>query len=231
MISLALAAIMYSPQPEPGRLFIAGGGSTPDAVADRFIEACGGPDQLIVVLGQTREEPQNARSSAEFLRERGAKKTKLYDQQEIHESDRIALLDDLKTARGVWVPGGDQALFMDRWTPAWLQKNFPPALKRGVNFFGTSAGAMIMSNPMIAGPGTKKDTVEIRAGIGLLDALIDTHYRERSRQARLQNGIKQTKAERWIGLDAGEWIIVKDGEVIFVSGEPEIHGLKIRSKM
>ncbi|QYK54150.1 MAG: cyanophycinase [Fimbriimonadaceae bacterium] len=232
MVVIALASLMLvslpSVESREGKLFLMGGGSTTPEVAKAFIAECGGPKSLIIVMSQTRQEPSNGAGSVELLKENGAENVRLVSDSEPNNDRRKAVGKELVQARGIWIPGGDQKLFMDRWGAGWLQKEFSSALKRGTNFFGTSAGAMIMSNPMIAGPGKEKDTVEIVPGIGLTKALIDTHFRERNRAARLENGIKQTGCRQWIGLDSSEWVVLHKGEVIRVVGDALIVGVAIK---
>ncbi|MBX3114661.1 MAG: cyanophycinase [Fimbriimonadaceae bacterium] len=232
MVVITLASLMLVSLPSvettEGKLFLMGGGSTTPEVTKAFIAECGGPKSLIIVMSQTRQEPSKGAGSVDLLKENGAENVRLVADVEPNDDRRKAVGQELAQAKGVWIPGGDQNLFMDRWGAEWLQKEFSSALKRGTNFFGTSAGAMIMSNPMIAGPGKEKDTVEIVPGIGLTKALIDTHFKERNRSTRLENGIKQTGSKQWIGLDSSEWVVIHKGEIIRVVGDPLIVGMTIK---
>jgi cyanophycinase len=202
-----------------------GGGSTTVEVVREFLGACGGPESLVVVMPQTREEPWRGTSSVELLEENGAKNVVLLGHDVVIAMDREKAGELLRSAKGVWIPGGDQRRFIDRWGVEWLRTEFRAALNRGVNFFGTSAGAMIMSDPMISGPGKEEKTVEIRPGIGLFDGLIDTHFRERSREARLEHGLGQVGHRRALGLSEGEWVVVWKGQVVKKVGEPLIQGV------
>lgn len=210
---------------QSGRLFLMGGGETTPDVVNAFIAACGGGDATIVVLSQMREEPWNGAGSVELLAENGARNVTLVSYVEITEKERALTEKILDRADGVWLPGGDQELFMNRWKASWLKPLFGRLVRKGVNFFGTSAGAMMMSDPMIYGPGGEPDTVQIGEGIGLVPFLVDTHFVERNRMARLQNGIEQTSAKKALGLDAGEWVMVRDGKIVQAKGNPWTYGM------
>lgn len=228
MIASLIVGVVIGVEPEPGKLFLMGGGSTTVEVTKAFIGECGGVDARLVVMAQTREDPARGISSVELLQENGAKNVTLISVDRVADGDRAAAAKELREAKGVWIPGGDQGLFVERWSPGWLREEFGSALKRGTNFFGTSAGAMIMSNPMIAGPGEAEGTVEIRPGIGLFDGLVDTHYRERNREARLKDGLKQVGHSRALGLDAGEWVVVWKGEIVKIVGKPFVSAIPIK---
>lgn len=232
MVAVTVASLLmlnsFGQEPAEGKLYLMGGGSTTSEVTKAFIAECGGPEAKILVLSQTRVEPPKGSSSVELLAENGATNASLIADVDLSEFRRAEVAQELATAKGVWIPGGDQKLFMDRWGAAWLKKHFSAALKRGTNFFGTSAGAMIMSDPMIAGPGEVKDTVELAPGIGLTKALIDTHFVERNRAARLADGVKKSGAKQHIGLDASEWVVIHRGDVIRIVGKPLIFGIEIK---
>ncbi|MFM9874215.1 MAG: cyanophycinase [Fimbriimonadaceae bacterium] len=214
--------------PQSGRLYLAGGGTTSTELANSFIQDCGGPSSLILVMSQTRVEPERGSSSVDFLKENGAKNVVLIGVADPKESDRKSVSDYLKKTRGIWIPGGDQKLFPKRWGVEWLRTEFTEALSRGVNFFGTSAGSMIMSDPMIAGPGSEADTVEFAPGIGLFPGLIDTHFVARGRKKRFEDGLRQRKSQIGVGLDEGEWIVYQDKAIIRIIGKPLILGVPLK---
>jgi cyanophycinase len=217
-LSLMAAAALVE-ESAPGKLFAMGGGSTTPEVTRAFIQHVG-PRSKILVLGQAREDVVNARSSVEWLVENGARNVTLIDPPEYNAAARDELRRWLRQARGVWIPGGDQELFIGRWEAAFLRETLGTWVARGGSVFGTSAGAMVMSDPMIYGPGATRDEVQIGRGIGLTSYLIDTHFRERNREKRLRNGSNQTGNRRLLGLDAGEWVIIQADKIVFRQGNP-----------
>lgn len=205
-----------------GLLFLAGGGTTSTEVADRFLDAAG-RERLIVVVGQVRQDPARATSSRDFLIERGARFVVVWPWENPSDDDRLLAEQMLKQAGGVWIPGGDQNLVLDRFGTEWCRRVFREARQRGTSFFGTSAGAMLMSDQMISGYGARHELSEVRQGFGLIEAIVDTHYTERNRETRLRHALQITGAETGIGLDEGEWIVIHpDGTIKPGEGEASI---------
>ncbi len=195
----------------PGPLFVVGGGDTPAAAVDAFLSAAGAAGPIIVV-GQVREEPARAASSVQWLQERGAARVILWDAAEPGPADRLRAEAELRAASGVYIPGGNQSLVLDRWGADWCRTHFGLAHRRGAPFFGTSAGAMLMSRRMISGYGTEHHISETRPGFGLTELIIDTHYRERTRQGRLAHATRLWSAPG-LGLSESEWRVVHGGKV------------------
>ncbi|MBL8088608.1 MAG: Type 1 glutamine amidotransferase-like domain-containing protein [Chthonomonas sp.] len=205
-----------------GVLLLAGGGTTPDEVVERFLHEIGGKNQRIVVLGQTREDPKRAQSSVELLKEHGATNVSLCDSTTFDRHSLKALEQDWASVRGFWVPGGDQEQFMTRFGRRWARSYFQRRLSEGVVFFGTSAGSMICSDTMIAYSDHAGAPV-LQQGLGLTRLMIDTHYRERKRHSRLKSAFEQTlSASGAVGIETGEWVVISGDRVIESHGTPEV---------
>lgn len=219
MISAVLSLAMSTSQVEPGTLFLVGGGSTPDSVAEAFLETVG-RDKLIVVFGQVREEPANANSSRDWLIEKGAKFVILMDFETITDLHKSSTEKLLAQAGGIWIPGGDQNLMVERWGEDWAAKHLGDAVRRGASYFGTSAGAMLASETMIAGPGPEPNTALYRRGLGLTPFMVESHMRERNREARLRFAMQRTGVKQAIGLSEKEWVKIKGDQVTIGEGSP-----------
>jgi len=217
--SLLLAAVMSVP-PEPGTIVLAGGGKTNPKVVARFIQAIGGPEKKVIVLGYSSVDAQkSADGSAEFLKENGAKNViAMGDAPGPTMAKKLTQL--VLNADGVWMPGGDQKRFIAALGAQFAQKLFRQALANGVCFFGTSAGAMVLSNPMIGG--MTEDNLPLQSeGIGLVPFLVDTHYRNRDRQPRLKYAMEHFPAAKAVGISEGEWVVIREGKLIESEGQPE----------
>lgn len=203
-----------------GSILLAGGGSTTPAMAHKFFELIGGKEQPILVMAQMRESPtESGLASVEFLKEQGALKVSLCDKSTFTPTELRHLAGQVFASKGIWLPGGDQNRVFERLGAGWVQKTFAAARSRGVSFFGTSAGAMLMSNPMIGGNNDDKSPIRAE-GAGLVPFIVDTHYTNRSRQARLQYALDRWPANRGLGLSEGEWIVWNE-RVIETHGKPE----------
>ncbi|MBL8060949.1 MAG: Type 1 glutamine amidotransferase-like domain-containing protein [Chthonomonas sp.] len=203
-----------------GSLLISGGGTTTPLMAQKFFELIGGRDQPILVMAQMRESPEESGpSSVDFLKEQGASNVVLCDKSTFTLAEKRTLAAQVFSSKGIWLPGGDQNRVFERLGAAWVQKTFQAARQRGISFFGTSAGAMLMSNPMIGG--NNEDRSPKRAeGSGLVPFLVDSHYRDRDRQYRLKFALDNWPAALGVGLSEGDWIIWNE-RVVESFGNPE----------
>ncbi|MFN7171448.1 MAG: cyanophycinase [Fimbriimonadaceae bacterium] len=217
----ALLALTISAAQEP-KFVLVGGGTTSDAMVMRFIELAGGPKAEILVVALTREEPNSAgESSAELLRENGAMQVNVLPYPLPTDLERR-----FERATGIYIPGGDQNRLMKLLGEKRAREMFQKAARRGAAFFGTSAGAMLMSDEMISGYGQTRGSAEIGTGLGLLPILIDTHFVERSRQERLAHAISLTRAKQAIGLERNEWVVITGTRLTEVHGKPYLYGIE-----
>ncbi len=216
MITALLCAAAFA----PGKLFLAGGGTTPIEIPKRFIEACGGPDASIIVLPQAAADTTNSKGSEDFLRKNGAKNVWTFRSNEIMQEERKDLEERLKKAKGVWVGGGIQARIIQRFGKKWLDEFFKPLVKSGMHYYGTSAGSMACSDPMIEGPGEGEGTARTGPGIGLTKWVIDTHFKQRNREPRLRYALEKTKQTFGIGINEKEWVVIQGDKILEKHGEP-----------
>jgi cyanophycinase len=184
-------------------------------MAKAFADLCGGYSGEIVVLPQVHARPKDGEKSVKFLKQNGFTNVFLVKNEEFSDSERTDLESHLTKASGIWVPGGNQSLFIKRFGLEWCQRVFPKLINQGVNWFGTSAGAMLVGNPMLDGD-------KIVEGIGLIDGIVDTHYFVRHREMRLRKAYFSCKVQYGFGLDEGEWIILRDNQIEKKVGSPQV---------
>jgi cyanophycinase len=110
-----------------------------------------------------------------------------------------AWLDSLKSAKLIFITGGDQSRFMKAVWNTPVFDAIHDAYNNGSLIAGTSAGAAVMSKHMVTGNQLRGDTVyhptfdrlwkgniEFEEGLGLLDSIIiDQHFVVRSRYNRM----------------------------------------------
>lgn len=204
----------------PGKLFLAGGGSTPSEIVDAFYAACGDKSAKIVVLPLASETPDGG--SRDFLNQHGGTNVALFDKANPTPEDLAGLKKELSDAKGVWMPGGVQERFIQRLGRAWIDANLTPLLAKGVNFYGTSAGSMVCSSTMITGPGKDPDTAETAPGFGLTSWVIDTHFKQRHREGRLRDALQKTGQKKGVGINESEWIVIWQDVIVEQHGNPTI---------
>jgi len=203
---VALASNEYSESVGwPGTLILVGGGEVPDEVPQR-IRAVAGDDGIVVILADAAARPLNAAESAtKWLNEQGIQSVKTIGEVTVPEK-RTEFLESLDDAKAVWICGGQQTRLVAAWEGTDLEKRLQRLLQRGGVIGGTSAGAAVMSQVMIA---SGKDDPEVRRGWDLLpDAIVDQHFTQRMRIGRLQKAVSQHSGRLGLGIDEDTAVVV-----------------------
>ncbi|HLN55556.1 MAG TPA: cyanophycinase [Bacteroidales bacterium] len=138
----------------------------------------------------------------------------------VHEKDDLddkKNLHKIEEADGIFISGGDQARlkkvlngtrFLEILHERYMNEEFVIA--------GTSAGAMILSEYMIDTGASQesviKGIIKLQKGFGFLHrAIIDTHFFNRGRFARLTEGLLQKKNLTGIGISEDTALVVVGG--------------------
>lgn len=196
--------------PNGGHLVIVGGGLKKNntAIRERFISLCAeGPIGIIPIA--SGDGLSAGETSAEGWRElAGTRKVIVIaltkDSTNANDADLARQIAD---CGGIWFTGGDQSRVTAVLKPKGEQTECLKAcfsvLARGGVIGGTSAGAALMTDPMITGgqsPGrrtrdpeeTTASSVRIGPGIGFLSCgLTDQHFLERGRMGRLISALHE----------------------------------------
>lgn len=212
-------------QKSKGKLFIIGGGSRPDFLVDRMIKEAGLKSGETVAIFPHASEEQD--SSFYYAKQQFEKRNLKALDCAFKKDEKLSpsKLDSLKTAKLIYIGGGDQVTFMEIINSNPEVKNLlKSAYQNGKMIAGTSAGAAVMSEVMITGNQLKyKDyentfdnieikNVETKQGLGFIKtAVIDQHFVVRSRYNRLLSLIIENPAYKGIGIDEGTAILVKNG--------------------
>ena len=212
-------------QNSKGKLFIIGGGSRPDFLVDRMIKEAGLKSGETVAIFPHASEEQD--SSFYYAKQQFEKRNLKALDCAFKKDEKLppSKLDSLKTAKLIYIGGGDQVRFMEIINSNPEVKNLlESAYQTGKMIAGTSAGAAVMSEVMITGNQLKyKDyentfdnieikNVETKQGLGFIKtAVIDQHFVVRSRYNRLLSLIIENPTYKGIGIDEGTAILVKNG--------------------
>ena len=221
LLLAAAPAFAQSPLPpidEPrGSLVIVGGGTFPDAIREKFVALAGGEKAKIVVIPTASADADDATKrdsfTASWTKLKPASVTILHTRDR-KQVDDIAFVKPLTEATAVWFSGGDQNRILTVYRGTRVEKELHKLLERRGVIGGTSAGAAIMGDPMIAGG---KDKATTATGFGFLPGfIVDQHFVARNRKERLIGVIDGLPGYVGLGIDEGTAAIVtrRDIEVL-----------------
>ncbi|MDB4879149.1 MAG: Cyanophycinase [Gemmatimonadetes bacterium] len=135
----------------------------------------------------------------------------------------------LEGATGVFFTGGDQLKITSQLGDTPVFSRMLEIFEGGGVIAGTSAGASVMSETMMVQGGQEgshkiKSALLMAPGFGLArDMLIDQHFAERGRMARLIGAVSQNPRMLGIGIDEDTAIIVEQSNRFDVLGEGAVY--------
>ena len=147
-----------------------------------------------------------------------------YHITEKEECSQEALLKDFAEADVVMFSGGNQAKIPKRIRETKLHALLKERYwNEPLVIAGTSAGAMAMSEFMVAGGSASeafyKGAVKMKTGLGLIpELIIDTHFVRRGRFGRLAEAVAVHPQCVGIGLAEDTGVIIEDGDHFTVIG-------------
>jgi cyanophycinase len=210
-----------------GYLFIVGGGPQPPALVQRFVDLAGGRGKAkIVVFAMASSDGRaSGEEKAADLRKLGAQAENIYVDHDEANSD--AVVQRMAGVTGVWFGGGDQLLLTRALLGTRVERAIHERYRAGAVIGGTSAGAAVMSTPMLTGEETHvggvrppadstdafmtiaRDNVVTVNGFGLIEgAIVDQHFLRRRRHNRLISVVLEKAPHLGVGIDESTALIV-----------------------
>jgi len=208
----------------PGLLIAIGGAEdkTRERVILRyFLEMAGGPDASIIVLATASEVPETGDRYADLflaLRAENVEVLKLETREDAIEAGAEAH-DLLEYATGLFITGGSQLKLSSALGGTEIAATIRRRHAAGMVVAGTSAGAALLSEHMIAlgesGSTPRRRLVHLAKGLGLApDLIIDQHFRRRDRLGRLLTALSYNPSPLGLGIDEDTAAIISgDGEL------------------
>jgi cyanophycinase len=205
-----------------GHLLIVGGGPIPDSITRRFVELAGGAGKArIVVFPMASENPDAGREIVKEFETLGARAERVVLDHAAAGTEAAARRLDGMT--GIWFGGGDQARLTAALAGTPVERAIHERYRAGAVVGGTSAGAAVMTTPMITGeekhPGGSRppedpkdsssaymtiarDNVVTVPGFDLLPgAIVDQHFVRRRRLNRLISAVLEHPDRVGVGID------------------------------
>ena len=212
---------------QQGTLFVIGGKEALGEdleVLRCFTDKCGGESADLIIITSAATEPAEMQAKYErAFGELGVTKLRFFHQEKRADADNPELLAALDEASGLFFSGGNQLKLVTAIAGSSFEAKLKHAYTDGLHIGGTSAGAAAMSTVMIArGAGRASPrlaSVRMSPGLGFLSSIIvDQHFHERDRFARLMAAVLCNPAMLGFGLDENTAFVLSAGDEISVIG-------------
>jgi cyanophycinase len=219
--------------PAKGTLIIIGGNmSEGSGLAQKFIQAAGGPDKKFVIIPTNNGNRGRDGKLIEYKAEtvlapwikRGLKNVVMLHTADPKVADTEEFVKPLLDANGVWFDGGRQWNCVDSYMNTRALQEFRKVLERGGAIAGSSAGATIQGDYLVRGDTSGPDVMMTaepthQHGFAFLrKSAIDQHINTRLRWDDLIPVIKKYPELLGIGLSEDTAIIVT-GDRFEVAGK------------
>ena len=173
-----------------------------------FFSRAGGAEAHIAIIPSASREPAILGDRyRNIFEEMGAKVAKVLDIREREQSEDPEIQEYIQECTGVFLTGGDQLRLCGLLADTPLMEKVRMRVHSGeITLAGTSAGAAVMGHHMIAGGGSgespNRSLVDMATGLGIIpEVIVDQHFHNRNRMARLMSAIAAHPDRLGIGID------------------------------
>ena len=189
----------------------------------RFVSLCGGDQADIVVIPTASRLADTGARYERIFAELGAARVTAIDFDTRRDTEEKSRLARIEQASGIFFTGGNQLRITTLLGGTPVAKLVRTQNARGVHVAGTSAGAAILSEHMIAfgeeGSSPRAGSVRLAPGIGLTNRfIIDQHFRQRDRLGRLATALAFNPFAVGIGLDEDTAAFIGPDNTLEVEG-------------
>jgi cyanophycinase len=197
-----------------------------EGILYHVVKQAGGKQANIVVIPTASSIPdevgENYLSAFTAL---GCENVTVLDIRSIEDSEEQRSIDLIKAANCIMFSGGDQSKITNKIGGTTIHKIMLDRYQNEEGFViaGTSAGAMAMTNEMIAGGSPTeafvKGAVTMYKGLGLIpELIIDTHFIQRGRFGRVSEAVAKFPNLIGFGLAEDTGMIIENGNECTVIG-------------
>lgn len=192
-------------------------------VLRKFVKLCGGRKARIAIIPTASMLDDTGDKYIEIFNSIGVGSVVALPINERGEASRADYLDQLDQVDGIFITGGNQLRLSTILGGTKVAQKIRRQNAVGVHVAGTSAGAAIMAEHMIAGGSTgaipSRDGVNLSPGLGLTNSLlIDQHFIQRDRLGRLLTAISYNPYMLGVGIDEDTAIFIDADEHFEVVG-------------
>lgn len=218
----------FPPPGRPGRLMAIGGAEDKTrerVVLRRFVEIAGGERAHVLILATASELAETGERYSDLFRELGAGRVEVLRIGNREEALAAGpeVHDLLPGATALFLTGGSQLRFSSALGGTPLAAAIRRRHAQGMAVGGTSAGASLLSEHMIAlgdsGSTPRRRLVHLAQGLGLApDLVIDQHFRRRDRLGRLLTALSYNPAPLGVGIDEDTAVVIEPGGTMWAVG-------------
>jgi cyanophycinase len=191
-----------------------------------FFQRSGGVDAKIGIIPSASREPSIIGERYEnIFKEMGAKDIKVLDVRDRSQGEDRYYQEFVEECTGVFMTGGDQLRLCGLLADTPLMERIRQRAQLGeISLAGTSAGAAVMGHHMIAGGSSgespNRALIDMAMGLALIpEVMVDQHFHNRNRMARLLSAISGHPERLGIGIDEDTCAMFERDGIIQVIGK------------
>ena len=189
----------------------------------RFVTISGEQSARIAIIPTASQLEDTGARYEEIFKDLGAGYAKALPYEERNDADREDWHEILEEASGIFFTGGNQLRISTILGGTRVAQTVRKQNANGVTVGGTSAGAAILPEHMIAfghpGETPTAGMVSLAPGLGLTNRfVIDQHFRERDRLGRLISALSYNPFAVGLGIDENTAAFISPDNVIHVEG-------------
>ena len=195
-------------------------------ILQTFFQRSGAQDAIIAIIPCASREPATIGDRYRTIfQDMGAKDIEIFDIRDRQESDDERWHEFLARCTGVFMTGGDQLRLSGMMAATTVMDKVRMRAQMGeIALAGTSAGAAVMGEFMIAGGGSgespNRSLVDLADGLDIIpEILVDQHFHNRNRMARLMSAIAAYPEKLGIGIDEDTCAMFESDDVFQVIGK------------
>lgn len=197
-----------------------------EGILFHVVKEAGGIDANIVVIPTASSIPvEVGENYLEAFQSLGCENVTVLDIRSKKDSEKEESIRLIKSANCIMFSGGDQSKISKKIGGTTIHNILIDRYNNDKGFViaGTSAGAMAMTQEMIAGGSATeafiKGAVTMHKGLGLIpELIIDTHFIKRGRFGRQSEAVAKSPNLIGIGLAEDTGMIIKNGTNCTVIG-------------
>jgi len=196
-------------------------------ILQRFVDLCGNENAQIVIIptaSQLAETGPNYEVIFRNLQVKNAISLPINSREDAQREDYLAALEN---ATGIFITGGNQLRLSTILGGTPVAQSIRKRNANGVHIAGTSAGAAIMPEHMIAGGSTgalpNEQGVTFAPGLGLISkVLLDQHFSQRNRLGRLLSAVSYNPFASGLGVCENTAAFISPEGILEVVGHGSI---------